>query len=115
MSEDDFQQEMKKISTRAKYERKQELAQEKEKGKEERRTAKMKSEVRSKEKEKEITPYTALIVAKLEYEGAFVPSKEQLAEDLGAIVVKWFDQKNFYALNPKEPVPKLISIDVYMK
>jgi len=99
----------------SKDERKQELAQEKARKMEARRIAKTKSEVRSKQKEKESTPYTAVIIAKLEYEGASVPSKEQLAEDLGSIIIKWADNKGFYAINPKEPIPILISVDVDIK
>ena len=115
MSKNDYQKEIKKITKQSIDERKQELSQEKVRKREARRTAKTKSEVRSNQKEKKSTPYTAVIIAKLEYEGAGAPSKEQLAEDLGSIIIKWADKKGFYAINPKEPIPKLISVDVDIK
>ena len=98
MAENDFQKEIKKVTKRAIREREQELAQEK---------------ARSKQKER--TSYTAIIIAKLEYDGADIPSKEKLAEDLGRTIMKWVEQKDFYSISPKEPVPKLISIDVDIK
>lgn len=111
MSKNDYKKEIKNITRQSIDERKQELANEKARKKEARRTAKTKPELRLKQKEKE-TSYTAVIIAKLEYEGDDVPSKEQLAEDLGNIIIKWADKKGFYAINPKEPIPKLISVDV---
>jgi len=115
MSENDYKKEIKKITKQSKDERKQELAQEKARKVEARRTTKTKSKVSPKQEEKESTPYTAVIIAKLEYESANAPSKEQLAEDLGSIIIKWADKKGFYAINPKEPIPKLISVDVDIK
>jgi predicted AAA+ superfamily ATPase len=115
MSENDFQEQIEKITKRAVNERKEELAQEEAMKREARRTANAESKMSSKQKEKESTPYTAVIIAKLEYEGANIPSKEQLAEDLGRNIMKWADQKGFYSINPEEPVPKLISVDVDIK
>ena len=115
MSENDFQEQIEKITKRAVNERKQELADEKARKKEEDRTAKIESKMSSRQKEIQSTPYTAVIIAKLEYEGANIPSKEQLAEDLGRNIMKWADQKGFYSINPEEPVPKLISVDVDIK
>ena len=100
MAENDFQKEIKKVTKRAIHERGQELAQEK---------------ARSKQKEKESTSYTAVIIAKLEYDGADIPSKEKLAEDLGRTIMKWADQKAFYGISPKEAIPRLISVDVDIK
>ncbi|MFC2072647.1 hypothetical protein ACFLUU_08140 [Chloroflexota bacterium] len=64
---------------------------------------------------KKVTNYTAIIIAKLEYDGVDLLSKEQLAEDLGRTIEKWADQKGFYGISPKEPIPKLISVDVDIK
>ncbi len=100
MGENDFDNETKKVTKRAIHERKQELVQEK---------------ARSNQEKKESTSYTAIIIAKLEYDGADMLSKEQLAEDLGRTIMKWADQKVFYGISPKEPIPKLISVDVDIK
>jgi hypothetical protein len=100
MVENDFQKEIKKIAKRTKHERKQELVQDK---------------ARSKQKEKESKSYTAIIIAKLQYDETDIPSKEKLAEDLGSIIMKWADQKGFYGISPKEPIPKLISVEVDIK
>jgi hypothetical protein len=56
--------------------------------------------------------YTAVIVAKVDYQGDNIPAKEQLAEELGRIIINWADQKKFYAISQKEPSPELISIDI---
>ena len=98
MAENDFQKEIKKVTKRAMREREQELAQEK-----------------ARSKQKESTSYTAVIIAKLEYDGADIPSKEKLAEDLGRTIMKWADQKAFYGISPKEAIPRLISVDVDIK
>jgi hypothetical protein len=98
MAENDFQKEIKKVTKRAIREREQELAQEK-----------------ARSKQKESTSYTAIIIAKLEYDSTDIPSKEKLAEDLGRTIMKWADQKDFYGISPKEPIPKLISVDVDIK
>ena len=111
MSEDDFQKQIKKITRQAIDERKQELTQEKAMRREESKAAQTEYNLRSKQ-EKESTPYTAVIIANLEYEGTNIPSREQLAEDLGRNIMKWVDQKGFYGINPQEPIPKLISVDV---
>ncbi len=112
MSENDSQKEIKKITKRALHERKRELVQEKARKREARRTTKTESKVRLKQKEKESTTYTAVIITKLEYDGPDIPSEEQLAEDLGRTIMKWAEQKSFYAISPQEPIPKLISVDV---
>lgn len=110
MGENDFDKETKKITKRAIQARKQELAEEKAKEKEIQRITKTKS--KAKPKQKDSTSYTAVIIAKLEYDGDNTPTQKQLAEDLGRIIMKWVSQKGFYAINPKEPVPKLISVEV---
>ena len=113
MAENDFQKEIKKVTKRGIHKRKQELAQEKARKREARRTAKIESDARSKQKES--TTYTVVIITKLEYDGADIPSKEQLAEDLGSTIMKWADQKSFYAISSKGSIPKLISVDVDIK
>ena len=95
MSENDFQKKIREITQRANNERKQELAKEKVREREARRIAKAESKIDSAQKEKESTLYTVAIIAKLEYEGVNVPSKEHLAEDLGRTIMKWADQKGF--------------------
>ncbi len=110
MGENDFNKETKKVTKRAVQARKQALAEEKVKEKEMQRIAK--TECKAKPKQKDSTSCTAVIIVKLEYEGDNTPTKKQLAEDLGRIIMKWVSQKGFYAINPKEPVPKLISVDV---
>ena len=112
MVEDDFKQEIKEIAKRASRERKQELAREKAREREARRLAKAESKTRLKHKKEENTPYTAVIIAKLEYGGENIPTKEQLAEDLGRTIMKWASQKGFTGIDPKEPMPKLVSVDV---
>ncbi|MFC2056700.1 hypothetical protein ACFLTO_03920 [Chloroflexota bacterium] len=108
MAENDFQKEIKKVTKRTIHEGKQELAQEE-------ASSKQKQEEKESESESESTSYTAIIIAKLEYDGAGMPSKEQLAEDLGRTIMKWADQKGFYGISPREPIPKLISVDVDIK
>ena len=110
MGENDFDKETKKITKRAVQVRKQELAEEKAREREVQRIAKTESKARPKQKDS--TSYTAVIIAKLEYEGDNTPTKKQLAEDLGHIIMKWVSQKGFYTINPKEPVPKFISVEV---
>lgn len=115
MLENDFKKEIKKITKQSKNERKQESAREKAREMEARKTAETEPEVSSKQKDKESTPYTVVIVAKLEYKGAGAPSKEHLAEDLGNTIIKWADKKGFYGINPNESIPNLISVDVDIK
>ena len=110
MGENDFDRETKKISKRAVQAKEQELADGKARERELQRIAKTESKTRPKQKDS--TSYTAVVIAKLEYEGDNTPTKKQLAEDLGRIIMKWVNQKGFYAINPKEPVPKLVSVEV---
>ncbi len=112
MVEDDFNKEIKRITKRAVQVRRQELAEEKAREREAQRIAKEESKERLKQKEKGSTSYTAVIIAKLEYEGDKTPTEEELADDLGRTIVKWASQKGFTGIDPKEPVPKLVSVDV---
>ena len=115
MSESDFQKELKKITRQATQERKQEIAQERAKKREANRKAKANYKIQTKKVSQESTKYTAEIIAELEYDGVNIPSKEKLAEDLGHTIMRWADQKSFYAINPKESIPNLISVEVDIK
>jgi hypothetical protein len=115
MFEKDFDNRIKEIAERAKQERKQELADEKVMEKEEKAQEIANAESKASPKQKESTLFTAVIVTKLEYEGVNTPSREQLAEDLGTTIMKWVNQKSYYAIGSKAPVPKLVSIDVDIK
>ncbi len=115
MFEKDFDNRIKEIAERAKQERKQELADEKVREKEEKAQQIANAESKASPKQKESTLFTAVIVTKLEYEGVNTPSREQLAEDLGTTIMKWVNQKSYYAIESKAPVPKLVSIDVDIK
>ena len=115
MFEKDFDKRTKEIAERAKQKRKQELADEKVRGKEEKAQKIANAESKASPKQKESTLFTAVIITKLEYEGVNTPNREQLAEDLGTTIMKWVNQKSYYAIESKEPVPKLVSIDVDIK
>ena len=110
MGENDFDKETKKISKRAVQARKQELAEEKAREREMHRIAKTESKARPKQKDS--TSYNAEAGEEEPDECDNTPTKKQLAEDLGRIIMKWVSQKGFYAINPKEPIPKLFSVEV---
>jgi len=112
MSRNEFKKEIKQITSRAKNESKQKLQKDKGREKETPQTSNSGAKVNSKQKAKVPASYTAVIVAKLEYDGAETLNKEKLAEELGLIIMKWADQKGFYNISPKESIPKLISVDV---
>ena len=115
MLEKDFDKRIKGIAERAKRVRKQELADNKVREKEAKAQEMASAESKVSAKQTETTLFTAVIISRLEYEGANTPTREQLAEDLGTAVMKWVDQKRFYAIESKEPIPKLVSIDVNIK
>ena len=112
MVENDFNKEIKEITGRAVQERRQKLAEEKAREREAQRITKAGPKGRPKQKEKGTTSYTAVIIAELEYGGDNTPTKEQLAKDLGRTIIKWASQKGFTGIDPEEPVPKLVSVDV---
>ena len=56
--------------------------------------------------------YNVVIIAQLEYKADEAPDEKKLAEDIGRTIKKWADQKRFYSIDPKEPVPELVSLDV---
>ena len=115
MVEKDFDKKIKEIAKRAKQARKQELADERVGKKEEKAQRIANVESKASPKQKESTVFTAVIITELEYEGVDTPSREKLAEDLGSTIMKWVNQKSFYAIGSKEPFPKLLSIDVNIK
>jgi FtsZ-interacting cell division protein ZipA len=120
MPENDFSSHIDKIVKQAQGERKQEIVEEKAKKKEE-KVKKTKEEKivkpDSKSSPKEVkrerkTSYTTVIMLKVEYEGGNVPTREQLAEELGRTIINWAEQKKFYAISQKDPAPELISVDI---
>lgn len=100
----------KELAREAARARKQELAQEKAREREEQRRAKVKVKYENKHKGKSI--YNVVIIAQLEYKADEAPDEKKLAEDIGRTIKKWADQKRFYGIDPKEPVPELVSLDV---
>ena len=115
MVEKDFDKRVKDIAERAKREKRQELADKRVREKEEKTQKIANTDFQASPKYEESTLFTVAIVTRLEYEGVNTPSREQLAEDLGTTIIKWVNQKSFYAIESKEPVPKLVSIDVDIK
>ena len=101
---------VKEIARQAARDRKQELAQEKAREREEQRRAKVKAKYEEKQKGKSI--YNVVIIAQLEYNTDDAPDEKKLAEDIGRTIKKWADQKRFTSIDPKEPVPELVSLDV---
>ena len=90
--------------------REQELAQEKTRKREEQRRAKVRVKYEDKHKGKSI--YNVVIITQLEYNTDDAPDEKKLAEDIGRTIKKWADQKRFTGIDPKEPVPELVSLDV---
>lgn len=90
--------------------RKYELAQEKAREKEEQRRAKAEAKFEDKHKGKSI--YNVVIIAQLEYKADEAPDEKQLAEEIGRTIIKWADQKRFTGIDPREPVPELVSLNV---
>ena len=115
MMVNDFDKKIDEITTRARQEKKRELAEEKIKAKENNKQKSINTESKDNAEQQVSAIYTAVIVAKLEYEGGNIPSRGQLAEELGSTIMKWVNQKSFYAIDSKEPSPKLVSVDVDIK
>ena len=101
---------VKEIARQAARDRKQELAQEKAREREKQRRAREKAKYEEKQKGKSI--YNVVIIAQLEYNTDDAPDEKKLAEDIGRTIKKWADQKRFTGIDPKEPVPELVSLDV---
>ena len=101
---------VKEIARQAARDRNQELAQEKAREREEQRRAREKAKYEEKQKRKSI--YNVVIIAQLEYNTDDAPDEKKLAEDIGRTIKKWADQKRFTGIDPKEPVPELVSLDV---
>ncbi len=100
----------KELAREAARARKQELAQEKARKREEQGRAKVKVKYEDKHKEKSI--YNVVIIVQLEYKADDAPDEKKLAEDIGRTIKKWADRKRFTGIDPKEPVPELVSLDV---
>jgi hypothetical protein len=115
MMENDFNKKINEITKKARQEKKRELAEEKSKARESDKQRPTKWESKEIVGQQISTTYTAVIVTKLEYEGGNPPSRGQLAEELGSAIMKWVNQKSFYAIDSKEPSPKLVSVDVDIK
>ena len=90
--------------------RRQELAEGKARGREEQRKAKEKVKLERKREGKSI--YNVVIIAQLEYKADDAPDEKKLAEDIGRTIQKWAEQKRFTGIDPKEPVPELVALDV---
>ena len=90
--------------------RRQELAEDKARGREEQRRAKGK--VRREDKQKGKSIYNVVIIAQLEYKADDAPDEKKLAEDIGRTIQKWAEQKRFTGIDPREPVPELVALDV---
>ena len=100
----------KELAREASMTRKRELALEKIREREEQKRAKMQAKYEDKHKGKSI--YSVVIIAQLEYKTDDAPDEKKLAEDIGRTIKKWADQKRFTGIDPKEPVPELVSLDV---
>ena len=101
---------IKELAKQASKARKEELALAKAREREEQRIAKVKAKHEDKHTEKSI--YNVVIIAQLEYKADDAPDEKKLAEDIGRTIKKWADQKRFTSIDPKEPVPELVSLDV---
>ena len=109
MSED-FDRISKNLVRQAKRQRKQELALEKAREKEERKIARVEGKLEDKKPGKSL--YNVVLIAKLEYKEGEAPDEKKLAEDVARTFIKWAGQKKIISIDPKEPVPELVSLDV---
>ena len=89
MVEKDLDKRIEEIVGRAKQARKQELADARAMERESEAQRMSKVEAKENKTRKERKFYTAVIITKLEYEGVNIPSREQLAEDIGSTIMKW--------------------------
>ena len=114
MEDQDVNRILKNIAKQAEQAREEQLAEEKAREREAIRYAKAvsKQEVTDKTQQKDIASYTAVIIARLEYKSGDAPDTKQLAEDLKQTINKWVNQKGFTGIDPREPVPTLVSLDV---
>jgi hypothetical protein len=112
MVDKDFNKRIDEIARRAVQARKEELEEKRAREKEVQELARVEAQARPKQTGKQNVSFTATIIARLEYGVDHTPTKEQLAEDLGYTIKKWASQKGFTGIDPKEPVPALISVDV---
>ena len=106
----DFSKISKDLVKQAKRERKQELALEKAREREERKIARAEAKQEVKQPGKSL--YNVVLIAKLEYKDDEAPDEKKLAEDVARAFIKWADQKKILSIDPQEPVPELVSLDV---
>ena len=114
MEDQDVNRVLKNIARQAERARKEQLAEEKAREKESIKYAQevAKREATEKAKQKGSESYTAVIIARLEYKGGDAPTTRQLADELRQTINRWVSQKGFSGIDPQEPVPKLVSLDV---
>ena len=103
---------VRELAKQAARARKEELAQEKAREREERRIAKAEAKTKYEDKHKGKSIYNVVIVAQLEYKADDAPDEKKLAEDIGRTIQKWAEQKRFTGIDPREPVPELVALDV---
>ena len=114
MARNDFDEKINVIVEGAKLSRKQEL-RDKKVGENIKETQVIdEGELSTPSSYKESRTYTAVIVARFEYIGGNLPEREQLANDLGTTIIKWADQKSSHAVKNNEPIPELVSTEVYI-
>ena len=114
MGDQDVNRVLKDIARQAERARKEQLAEEKAREKEAIKYAEevAKREAIDKAKQKGSESYTAVIIARLEYKSGDAPNTRQLADDLRQTINRWVSQKGFTGIDPQEPVPRLVSLDV---
>ena len=106
----DFIRISKNLVRQAKREKKQELALDKAREREERKIARAETEQEVNQPGKSL--YSVVLIAKLEYKEDEAPDEKKLAEDVARTFIKWADQKKILSIDPQEPVPELVSLDV---
>ena len=106
----DFDRISKDLVKQAEREKKQELALEKARKKEAREIARAEAIQEVKQPGKSL--YNVVVIAKLEYKDDEAPDEKKLAEDIARTLIKWADQKKILSVDPQEPVPELVSLDV---
>ena len=98
------------LAAEASIAKKRELARERARERGEQKRAK--AEVKYEEKHKGKSLYNVVIIAQLEYKDDDAPDEKKLAEDIGRTMQKWAEQKRFTGIDPREPVPELVALDV---
>lgn len=112
MVDKDLNKQIDAIARQAERARKEELEEKRTLEREAEKLARVEVQARPKQTGKQAVSFTVTIIAKLEYGADHTPTRERLAEDLGYTIKKWASQKGFTGIDPKEPVPVLVSVDV---